>query len=442
LNALRFHITSLGCAKNTVDTHSMTTLLIRAGHQASPNPEQADVLIVNTCGFIQPAREESFGVLKDLASTKRSNQWLIAAGCLPQYIGTEISDHVPDLDALISTRRWMDIVPLLQDLSTDSHPKPLVHLPHSPTVGSDEQGIKRVAIQGASAYLKIADGCHRTCSFCAIPQIKGIAVSRPLERILSEAQHLQDQGVRELVLIAQDTTSYGYDLGMRHGFSKLLDDLVQKVPEIDWIRILYAFPSSVNASLIETMARHEQIIPYLDMPLQHAHPDMLRRMHRPTDLEAIRRRLDDLRRAMPQIALRTAFIVGFPGETEDEFQRLIDFTTEQRFDRLGVFTYSFESRTPAGNLGDPVPEALKQERYARLMELQQQISLEKHQQLVGRRLDVLIEGHDESLSIGRSYRDAPEIDGLVFVEDALEIGDIHSVEIDHALPYDLKGHSV
>jgi ribosomal protein S12 methylthiotransferase len=442
LSALRFHITSLGCAKNTVDTHSMTALLTRAGYQAASQPEQADVLIVNTCGFIQSARNESYAVLKELAAAKRSDQWLIAAGCLPQYVGTEIIDHVSGLDALISTRRWMDIVPVLEELSADPHPKPFVHIPDTPTVGSDEQGVMRTAVQGASAYLKIADGCHRTCAFCAIPQIKGTAVSRLPERILAEAQRLQEQGVRELVLIAQDTTSYGRDLGMRQGLSNLLEDLVQQVPEIDWIRILYGFPSSVNTSLIETMARHDQILPYLDIPLQHAHPDILRCMHRPSDLDATRRRLDEVRRAMPEIALRTAFIVGFPGETDAEFQSLLDFVAEQRFDRLGVFTYSFESRTPAGKLCDPVPETLKQERHALLMALQQQISLEKHQQLIGRRLDVLIEGRGEGLSIGRSYRDAPEIDGLVFVEGTLEIGAILRVQIDSALPYDLKGHPV
>ncbi len=442
MSALRFHITSLGCAKNTVDTHSMTALLTRAGYQAESQPEQADVLIVNTCGFIQTARDESYAALKELADAKRSDQWLIAAGCLPQYLGTEINDHVSGLDALISTRRWMDIVPVLEKLSADPHPRPYVHLPETPTVGRDEQGVMRTAVQGASAYLKIADGCHRTCAFCAIPQIKGTAVSRPMERILAEAKRLREQGVRELVLIAQDTTSYGRDLDMRRGLSDLLEELVQQVPEMDWIRILYAFPSSVSTSLLETMARHDQILPYLDIPLQHAHPEILRRMHRPADLDVTRRCLDAVRRAMPEIALRTAFIVGFPGETDAAFQSLLDFVAEQRFDRLGVFTYSFESRTPAGSFGDPVPAAVKQERHDILMELQQQISLEKQQQFIGRCLDVLIEGRAEGLSIGRSYRDAPEIDGLVFVEGDLTIGEIRRVQIDSALPYDLKGHPI
>jgi len=440
LTNLRFHIVSLGCAKNTVDTHSMTELLSRAGNQSSPTPEEADVLIVNTCSFIRPARDESFAILNELAAAKRPGQLLIAAGCLPQHLGAEIAARVPRLDAMLGTRRWMDIELVVQHLRQQPHPKPLYHLPDTPTVGSDEQGVQRTAIQGASAYLKIADGCHRSCAFCAIPLIKGPSVSRPLERILTEARHLQDQGVRELVLIAQDTTSYGHDLGKRDGLAGLLENLVHQAPEMDWIRILYAFPGSVSQLLIDTMARHDQILPYLDIPLQHAHPDTLRRMRRPADIDRVRRTLDMMRQAMPDMALRSSFIVGYPGETENEFQTLLEFIAELRFDRVGVFTYSFEPGTFAESLGDPIPDSIKQERRARLMELQQQISLEKHQQFVGRTLDVLTEGHGDGLSLGRSYRDAPEIDGMVLVSGELEIGAIVPVRIDGALPYDLTGH--
>ncbi len=417
----------------------MTELLARAGHQSSPNPEDADVLIVNTCGFIRPARDESFAKLSELAAAKRPDQLLVSAGSLPQYLGAEIASRVPGLDALLGTRRWMDILPVVQKLRAQPHPEPLYHLPDSPTVGSDEQGVTRTAVQGATAYLKIADGCHRPCAFCAIPRIKGPTSSRPAERILAEALALQDRGVRELVLIAQDTTSYGHDLGLRDGLPDLLENIVSQVPKIDWIRILYAFPGSVSQRLIETMSRHDQILHYLDMPLQHAHPETLRRMRRPANLDWVRRTLENMRRIMPDLTLRTTFIVGYPGETEAEFQALHDFIAELRFDRLGVFTYSFEPGTPADSLGDPIPESLKQERRARLMELQQQISLEKHQQLVGRTLDVLIEGRSDDLSLGRSYRDAPEIDGLVLVTGELEIGSIVPVHIDGALPYDLTG---
>lgn len=438
---LRFHIVSLGCAKNTVDTHSMTELLSRAGNQSCPTPEEADVLIVNTCGFISPARDESFATLNELAAAKRPGQLLIAAGCLPQHLGAEIAARVPGLDAMLGTRRWMDIVLVLKQLRQHPHPKPLYHLPDTPTVGSDEKGVHRTAIQGASAYLKIADGCHRSCAFCAIPLIKGPSVSRPPERILTEARHLQDQGVRELVLIAQDTTSYGHDLGTRDGLASLLENLVHQVPEMDWIRILYAFPGSVSQRLIDTMARHDQILPYLDIPLQHAHPETLRRMRRPADIDWVRRTLEKMRQAMPDLALRSSFIVGYPGETENEFQTLLEFIAELRFDRVGVFTYSFEPGTFAESLGDPIADSVKQERRDRLMELQQQISFEKHQQFVGRTLDVLTEGHGDGLSLGRSYRDAPEIDGMVLVSGELEIGTIVPVRIDGALPYDLTGQA-
>lgn len=440
MGALQFHIVSLGCAKNTVDSHSMTALLTRAGYQLTESVDEADVLIVNTCGFIRPAREESYAALNELSRAKRPGQLLIAAGCLPQYQGVDLATRIPGLDAMLGTRRWMDILPVLEKLRLHSPPEPLYHLPETPTVGTEEQGVMRTAIQGVSAYLKIADGCHRPCAFCSIPRIKGPTVSRPVERILSEALQLQDLGVRELILIAQDTTAYGHDLGIRDGLAGLLEDLVREVPKIDWIRILYAYPGSVSQRMIDAMAQHTQILPYLDMPLQHAHPETLRRMRRPADIEWVHRTLENMRRAMPDLALRTTFIVGYPGETEAEYQALYDFIAELRFDRLGVFTYSFEPGTHAESLGDPVPEPVKEERRARLMELQQAISLEKHQQLIGHSLDVLIEGLGDGLSMGRSYRDAPEIDGLVLVNGEHETGDIIPVQIDGAMTYDLTGH--
>jgi ribosomal protein S12 methylthiotransferase len=417
----------------------MSELLGRAGHQYCANPEDADVLIVNTCGFIKPAREESLAVLDELASSKRPDQLLIAAGCLPQRLGAEMASRAPGLDAILGTRRWMDIVPVLKDLRRKDLAPPLFHLPDTTGTGSDEQGVLRAAVQGASAYLKIADGCSRPCAFCSIPAIKGPTLSRPAERILAEARQLQDQGVRELILIAQDTTAYGLDLDQRDALPSLLDSLVNHVPAMDWIRIMYAYPGSVSDSLIETMARHDQILPYLDIPLQHAHPDTLRRMRRPANVDWVLRTLEKMRRIMPDLSLRTTFIVGYPGESEAEFQSLQDFVKEIRFDHLGVFPYSFEPGTAAEMLGDPIPDSQKLERRDILMQLQQPISLGKNQEYVGRTLDVLIEGQGDGLSLGRSYRDAPEIDGLVLVQGELEIGAIVPVRIDGALPYDLTG---
>jgi len=436
-----YHILSLGCAKNTVDAHSMATLLDRAGYQAADTADQADVVIVNTCGFIAPAREESYQVLQDLAAAKRPGQWLIAAGCLTQRYGQEVARRVPGVDGILGTRRWMDILDVLRRLRQKPHPQPLYHLPETPTVGRDERGVPRVAVQGGSAYLKIADGCRRPCAFCAIPLIKGTLVSRPIEAIVAEARLLRDAGVQEIILIAQDTTDYGHDLGLKDGLAQLLAALTDAVPDVPWIRVLYAYPGYVTDRLIEVMATRPQIVPYLDMPLQHAHPATLRRMRRPANIDWVYRTLEKMRQAIPNLALRTTFIVGYPGETEEEFQTLLDFVREVRFDRVGAFRFSYEEGTASAALGDPIPPEVKQDRWERLMATQQPISLARNQAQVGRVLDVLIEGVDREhgLSVGRSYRDAPEIDGLVLVEAVLPVGALVPVRITGAMVYDLVG---
>ncbi|MBM3123811.1 MAG: 30S ribosomal protein S12 methylthiotransferase RimO [Chloroflexi bacterium] len=434
-----FHIVSLGCAKNTVDSDSMAQLLVRDGYRSTDRAQKASVLIVNTCGFIGPAKEESLRVLAELAESKRDGQILIAAGCLTQRYGVEVARKVPGLDGILGTRRWMDIVQVVSELRKTKHPQPLYHLPDDQTIGTDEHEALRASVAGASAYVKIADGCRRPCAFCAIPMIKGTAVSRPMEAILNEARKLRDAGVRELILIAQDTTDYGHDLGMKDGLAKLLERLVGVVPDMDWIRIMYAYPGYVTDRLIEIMAAHKQILPYLDMPLQHAHPKTLYRMKRPSNMEWVRTTLGKMRAAIPNLAIRTTFIVGYPGETEAEFQSLLDFVQETRFDRVGAFEFSFEPGTTSEPLGDPVPAEVKQERYARLMESQGSISLQVNQALVGKTLEVLVEGFDNGLSIGRSYRDAPEIDGMVFVEGKSKIGEMIPVRITGAMTYDLTG---
>lgn len=418
----------------------MAQLLLRDGYRATDNPRKANVLIVNTCGFIGPAKEESLGVLRDLAGSKRKDQILIAAGCLTQRYGMEVAAKVPGIDGVLGTRRWMDIVQVVRDLRKGPHPEPLYHLPdEAKTVGTDEQDALRASVAGASAYLKIADGCRRPCAFCAIPLIKGTAVSRSLGTILDEARRLRDAGVRELVLIAQDTTDYGHDLGMKDGLAVLLERLTDTVPDMDWIRIMYAYPGYVTDRLIDVMAGREQILPYLDMPLQHAHPKTLYRMRRPSNIDWVHKTLGKMRAKIPNLAIRTTFIVGYPGETDEEFQALVDFVKEIRFDRVGTFQFSFEEGTTSAPLGDPVPAAVKQERFERLMELQQGISMQINQSFVGKTLDVLVEGFDNGLSIGRSYRDAPEIDGLVLVESKFEIGQIVPVRITGAMAYDLTG---
>ncbi len=435
-----YYLLSLGCAKNTVDAEGMAQILGKAGFRGTDQPEAASVLIVNTCGFIAAAREESLNALRELAALKRPDQLLIAAGCLSQRYGARLSREIPQLDGVIGTRRWMDILDLIRRLRRRKHPEPLYHLPdEAQTVGTDERGVLRAAIQGATAYLKIADGCRRPCAFCAIPQIKGTHVSRPPEVIIAEAAHLNALGVKEIILISQDTTDYGHDLGLKDGLAFLLERILAVTPGVPWIRILYAYPGYVTPRLMEVMAREERILPYLDMPLQHGHREVLKRMRRPANVEWVYETIGRLRQWMPDIAIRTTFIVGYPGETEEEFEALLQFVRDLRFDRVGAFTYSYEVGTPSALLPDQIAEEVKQARYERLMEAQQPISHQRNQEFVGRTLDVLVEGYDNGLSIGRSYRDAPEIDGLVIVEGRLPVGEIVPVRITGAMAYDLIG---
>ena len=436
----QFYLLSLGCSKNTVDSESMAALLNKDGYAGVLASADASVMIVNTCGFIEAAREESIAALRELVAQKQSDQLVIAAGCMAQRYGSQVVEWVPGLDGIIGTRRWMDIVPFIHELRRRKHPQPLYHLPTDAlTVGQDERGVLRASVQGATAYLKISDGCRRPCAFCAIPEIKGTLVSRPMEAIVAEAVRLQKNGVRELILISQDSTDYGHDLGISNGLSRLLEKIVVAAPDLEWIRIMYAYPGYVTDELIETMARYPQILPYLDIPLQHGHRETLKRMRRPANIEWVYRTLEKLRSAMPNIAIRTTFIVGYPGETDEEFQGLCDFVQDLRFDRVGAFTYSYEPSTPSATVSWQVPQEVKEARRDALMALQQPISLAKNQALVGQLLPVLMEGYGDGITIGRTYRDAPEIDGLVVIGGQLPIGEIVPIRIDGAMTYDLTG---
>ena len=356
-----------------------------------------------------------------------------------------MADQVDGLDGILGTRRWAEIVPFLEQLEQNQ----TMTLVGNPTASSRVL-VPRTAIQGPSAYLKIADGCDASCAFCAIPLIKGSLQSRPVDDILADARHLAERDVSEIVLIAQDTTAYGRDRGERDALAALLDVLVDAVPEVPWIRVMYAFPQHVSRRLIETMARHPQICHYVDLPLQHAHPAVLKRMHRPANVQQVQQLIGNLREAMPDIAIRTSFITGYPGETEAEFRSLLRFIERVRFDKVGVFTYSPEAGTAAFELDDSVPQQVKAERYDLLMRSQQPISLARNQEQVGRTLMVLVEGVGEAesadpdlaptpISVGRSYRDAPEIDGLVLIEGRIEPGRMVPVRITEAMEYDLVG---
>lgn len=464
-----YYLLTLGCPKNTVDSEAMAMLLQREGYRATGDPQQADVLIVNTCGFLEAAKEESIAALSELAAAKRPRQKLIAAGCLAQRDGREIIRRVPGVDGLLGTRRWMEVVPLVEQLRVGRRSERYALL------GDPEQPFDdlfpRPVVVGGSAYLKISDGCNAPCAFCSIPLFKGKLRSRPLPAIVEEAAALVSSGARELILVAQDTTDYGRDLGEPDALPHLLSAICRRLPTLRWLRLMYAYPGHVNERLIEVMASEPQIVHYLDIPLQHAHPATLRRMRRPSNPDWMLKIVQKLRAAMPDIALRTTFMVGFPGESEEEFQTLLDFMAAVQFDRVGVFRFSPEPGTLAATMPDQIPEEVKEERWHRLMAHQQRISLARNQAQVGRTLDVLIEGsgqidasseaelsrheltagdgsglaalplrHDALVNLGRSYRDAPEIDGLVLVPGPrLAPGQMVRVHITGALTYDLIG---
>lgn len=446
---LTYHLVTLGCPKNKVDSDGIEMLLQAATYAPTETARDADVLIVNTCGFLEAAKEESIGVLQELGRKKRRNQILIAAGCLAQRNGDEVLQRVAKVDGLLGTRRWMDVLELLHTIrgGQDGRTLQRYQLLGDPDTAYN-QAVPRPPVVGGSAYLKISDGCNAPCAFCTIPSFKGKLRSRPLEAVVDEAQALVAAGAKELVVVAQDSTDYGRDFGEPDSLSKLLAAICNRTDErLRWVRLMYAYPGHVSDALIETMAAHEKIVPYLDMPLQHGDPRTLRRMRRPSRIEMVYDHMSKLRAAMPNIALRSTFIVGFPGETEAEFQGLLDFVKAIEFDKVGAFTFSPEPGTPSAAMPDQVPDEVKQERYGRLMETQQPISLRKNQAQVGKRLEILVEGEGEiadtgdPLLLGRSYRDAPEIDGLVLVPGVtgMPIGEMMEVHINGAMEYDLVG---
>jgi ribosomal protein S12 methylthiotransferase len=434
-----FYLLTLGCPKNIFDSEGVSEMLLTANYRATHNPRKADVMIVNTCGFLQVAKDESIETLQKLANLKRDGQLLIAAGCMAQRFGREVTELVPGLDGLIGTRAWADIVPFIQKLRTAKRPGPLYHLPETGDTPLETISLNRqqVDVGRASAYLKISDGCSAPCAFCTIPSFKGLNRSRPKEHLLAEARRLEAAGVQEIIVIAQDTTAYGRDWGDVDGLPVLLEELVTAAPAIKWWRLMYAYPGHASERLIEVMATHPQILPYIDMPLQHGHPETLKRMRRPHNVEKLRRWIERYRQALPDAVLRTTFIVGYPGETEEEFQGLVDFMAAVEFDRAGAFVFSPEPGTPAFDLPDQVDSELKQARWERLMTFQQPISLRRNQQMVGKRLEVLVDGADEGVSITRSFRDAPEIDGFVVVEKEIPVGQMLPVMVTGAMEYDL-----
>lgn len=431
---------SLGCPKNLVDSEKMLGTLALDGYALVSDPDGADFVIVNTCGFIESSRAESKSVIREMLELKRAGRTrgVIVAGCLPERIGGSLLDEMPDIDHIVGVFGRDEINRVADHLIGGAREQREVFRP-APVKALDDRSRLRITPQHF-AYLKISEGCDRTCTFCSIPSMRGKHVTKPIEMVIEEARELAADGVRELNLVAQDTTYYGLDLYGEVRLRQLLEEL-ENVEGIDWIRLMYLYPVHFHDDLIDTIAGSKKILPYLDMPLQHINDTMLKRMQRRVNRAQTEELVGKLRERIPNLVLRTTFITGFPGETDEQFLELRDFIERTRFERMGVFTYSYEPGTPATRLDGHLDESIKEARRAELMELQQQIAFEFGESLVGYELDVLIdEQTEDGLWIGRSYADAPEIDGVVYVSgEGIQVGQMIPVEITEAQEYDLAG---
>ncbi|REJ11334.1 MAG: 30S ribosomal protein S12 methylthiotransferase RimO [Paenibacillaceae bacterium] len=435
-------VVTLGCDKNLVDSEIMSGLVHERGYELVDRPEDATVVIVNTCGFIDAAKEESVNTILELAELKETGRLkaLIVSGCLTQRYKEELMKEMPEIDGIVGTGDFHHIADIVADALGGKKPVRVGH----PAFDYDQALPRRVMTPRYTAYVKIAEGCDNACTFCSIPLMRGKFRSRSIESIVREVESLAAQGVKEICLIAQDSTNYGTDL---YGTFKL-PELLNRVSEVEgiaWVRLHYAYPGFFTDELIETFASNPKICNYFDIPLQHSEDLILKRMRRPGRQRDAHELIAKIRGAIPDAAIRTSLIVGFPGETEEDFERLCDFVREMKFDRLGVFTYSKEEDTPAARLPDHVPDDVKEYRAAALMEVQRQVSKENAAKRIGQVIDVLVERYDgrSDVYVGRSPYDAPEVDGEVFITGCRpEIGSIQRVRITHAFEFDLSGEGV
>ncbi len=434
---------SLGCDKNLVDSEVMLGILEAGGYQIVDDEMQADVIVINTCCFIHDAKEESIQTILEMAEYKKTGRLkaLIVAGCLAQRYQQEIRTEIPEVDAVLGTASYDQIVQSIEEALAGQGGVRLAELDTLPAV----QERRLVTTGGHYAYLKIAEGCDKHCTYCIIPKLRGNYRSVPMERLLKEAGELADQGVKELILVAQETTLYGKDLYGEKSLHRLLKELC-RIGGLRWIRILYCYPEEIYDGLIQVMKEEKKICHYIDLPVQHANDEILRRMGRRTSRKQLGEIVGKLRKEIPDIAIRTTLITGFPGETKEQHEELMEFVDEIEFDRLGVFTYSPEEDTPAADLPDQIPEEVKEERQAELMELQQEVVFAQAEEMIGREVLVMIEGKvaDEDAYVGRTYRDAPNVDGLIFINTQEEMmsGDFARVKVTGALEYDLIGELI
>lgn len=434
---------SLGCDKNLVDSEVMLGILEAGGYQIVDDEMQADVIVINTCCFIHDAKEESIQTILEMAEYKKTGRLkaLIVAGCLAQRYQQEIRTEIPEVDAVLGTASYDQIVQSIEEALAGQGGVRLAELDTLPAV----QERRLVTTGGHYAYLKIAEGCDKHCTYCIIPKLRGNYRSVPMERLLKEAGELADQGVKELILVAQETTLYGKDLYGEKSLHRLLKELC-RIGGLRWIRILYCYPEEIYDGLIQVMKEEKKICHYIDLPVQHANDEILRRMGRRTSRKQLGEIVGKLRKEIPDIAIRTTLITGFPGETKEQHEELMEFVDEIEFDRLGVFTYSPEEDTPAADLPDQIPEEVKEERQAELMEFQQEVVFAQAEEMIGREVLVMIEGKvaDEDAYVGRTYRDAPNVDGLIFINTQEEMmsGDFARVRVTGALEYDLIGELI
>ncbi len=440
-----FAFVSLGCPKNLVDSERMLGKLAQDGYALTPDADGADVVVVNTCGFIEPARQESLAVIREMLALKKQGRVgaVVVAGCLAERKKDELLQEVPGVDHIVGVFGREEIA-LVVDRAVNQRREQRSLFRPAPVRALEDTARLRITPRHY-AYLKISEGCDRLCTFCAIPSMRGKHVTKPIEEVLREARELVADGVRELIVVAQDTTYYGLDLYGRVRLAELLREL-DVLDGLEWIRVLYAYPMYFTDELIETLASAKKVLPYLDMPLQHINDRCLRRMQRRVTRASTEDLVGKLRQAIPNLAMRTTFIVGFPGETEAEFEEVVEFVKAARFERVGVFPYSFEPGTPATRLDGHLPEEVKEERRGRLMEAQQEVAFRWSQEQIGRELDVIIDGSDPEVPnhvLGRSYADAPDIDGLVRVKGKrLHAGDIVRVKVTGADGYDLAARAV
>lgn len=426
-------ITHLGCEKNRIDSEHMLGLLVQSGYQVDSNEELADYVIVNTCSFIQAAREESVRTLVELAE---ANKKIVITGCMAQHFQQELLDELPEAVAVVGTGDYQKIVQVIQRAELGERVKEITA---EPTYIADEATPRYRTTTEGVAYLRVAEGCDYRCAFCIIPKLRGNQRSRSIESIVKEAEQLAAEGVQEIILISQITTNYGLDLYGEPKLAELLRAL-GKV-EIPWIRMHYAYPTGLTPKVLEAIRETPNVLPYLDLPLQHSHPEVLRAMNRPWQGRVNDGIIERIKEALPNAVLRTTFIVGFPGETDEHFEHLLQFVQRHEFDHVGVFTFSPEEGTPAYDLPDQVPQSVMDDRRDALMTMQQSISLKKNQAEIGKVVDVLIEQENPETGelVGRSARFAPEVDGLVYVQGSARLGSIIPVVVTDADVYDLHG---